>query len=180
MYLNKGKVIFYKILLTLELWIGGFFILFTCSGILSDFIEREDMVSNLYIYFLLLSPSGFIIFDGISRQKSVNMAKAVNNQLLGNKNGFINLSSLALIFEKSEQKILKSLNKAVKKGLLINCHIEAENLQNGLCIAANNRVISYSPKEKYKVVVCPNCNASNSIKVGTVGKCQYCDSYLNV
>lgn len=181
MYLNKGKIVFYRILLIIEYIVSAPMLFITVFGIITDIINGEA-AENIDIYFILIIPFGAIMLDAIRRQRNVSRAYAFNNQFMGDNDGSVSFETLAKIFGKPELKVLKWFNECVRTGLIKDCFvdwdIEDEVFDDNMYITLKNK--THRTKEpEYRAVVCPNCNASNSVKVGTVGKCQYCDSYIN-
>ncbi len=178
MYLSKVKIIFSNIVSSVLLLISSFFIFI---GIIGFFIElfgflgasnSEDRSGwgqglGIAVGVLLFFGSMFVI--SLARFRFAGKANKFNNVFENNRDGEIPLSSASGMFGITEKKFKKLFDRMIKKGYLVNCYIEYSGIP---------RIILKNISEQFVALKCPNCGASNNIKKGQTGICEYCHSEI--
>lgn len=89
------------------------------------------------------------------------------------KDGLVSVIDLAEQLKKKQSKLIAVFIKCVGKGFLVNCGIFA--VDSTYIILGNG---AKTIGERYRVVRCTSCGATNVNRIGFENKCKYCDSRL--
>lgn len=178
MYLSKSKIIFSNIISSVLLLVSIPFVFLGIVGFLMDFFKflgendmevKRELRQSLGIAVGILMFFGTILIISLKRFNIAGKANKFNNVFENDTDGVIPLSSVSVIFGLTEDKFIKLFDKMIKKGYIINCYIEYNDTP---------RIMIKNVSEQLVAVKCPNCGASNNIKVGQSGICEYCHSKI--
>lgn len=173
-----------KLSLSICIWAGiSCFLLlptFTLWGISFDRSAYEELSNPLtyriaYIFLALVCTTPFIIF-WITFIRSL-MIQRISDFFTADADGFVPVADLAKAMGMSEARMIKTTDKAIRKGYLVNCNYSVsqrayllsdkigQNYENGGGIPENKPFIGVS---------CPCCAASLKIRASTQGTCPFC------
>ncbi|MGN0676627.1 MAG: hypothetical protein ACI4K5_02675 [Ruminococcus sp.] len=178
MYLSKGKIIFSNIISSVMLLISCPFVFIGIVGFLMDFFKflgetdtgiKRELRQSLGVAVGILLFFGTILIISLKRFQLAGKANKFNHIFENDTDGVILMSSVSVIFGIQENKFIKLFDKMIKKGYIVNCYIEYNDTP---------RIILANQSEQLVAVKCPNCGASNNIKAGQSGICEYCHSEI--
>ena len=170
MYLNKKKFLMGMLVnggLTLlfgqQALLFAFYLLLTGT----DQIEaRSDITGEstaILTVFLIL----FILF--LKRVNILLMAMKMSRLFENDKDGLLSMEVIAKRMKKSQEKVVSAFIKCVGKGLLVDCGIYA--VDPAYVILGNG---AGTIRERYRVMRCASCGATNVNRIGFENKCKYC------
>lgn len=113
------------------------------------------------------------IYKAYKIRRLNDLATLYDNFFAGGNDGFVHIDELSRHAGKDASVIVKELEYLFRKGYFQNCSLQLSD-QQGVKLASADRK-NYAG---FKAVTCPGCGASNSIRSGSVGICEYCGSKL--
>lgn len=148
-------------------------VMFVLAGIFLLASIGSEFDFSVFFFFLIFASAGVALtFVGYRNKKEEENIKRYVPVII-NQN-ITNLNAIASIVGKSYDNVLKDVKKLINRGILKEAFLD-ENL-NEIIFINHNKPITQSQDEK-KIVICPCCGANNTI-LGSIGKCEYCDSPL--
>lgn len=197
----KKKINKLRIIATIKVGVGLFFTII--NGIItlasiSVFPEAEpaDIPFGILItmfFFLMLLGSIIPLITGSKTQKLITLFYFYNKKFEADPEK--RLSTIVLSMKVPIEQVVKNTNKMIELGLFPNAWIdtryntlmfpedliakekEAEALLKAEAAAAKVAAEMKRKKEKSLVtVICEKCGGTTKIPLGSVGKCDYCDS----
>ena len=184
MYLSKGKILFSNIVSTIIILISSFFLFIGLIGLFMEIFTFSDAVTRWEINSAkesLAVAIGMLIFFsitmiiGIKRFTLTGKARKFNNIFEKDSDGIILVSSISRVFGKSDTLFISLFDKLIKKGYLVNCYIEIDDVPK--IVLANGKI---TVSESFATLNCSNCGAPNSVRIGFVEKCKYCGSEIKL
>lgn len=174
MYINKNKLFIYELISVAMIIISGFFtfifLLAVCLEFTSDTLHIDNIVITVFSVICCI----LILIVGIHRFKFSGNVNKFNNIFENDPDGILSVKKTAHIFGITEQEFANLFYKLTKKGFLTNCSLDN---QEDFVIVLNNG--STTVEERFDIVICPNCNANNSIKIGFVQECKFCGAKIS-
>ncbi len=101
------------------------------------------------------------------------LAKKFNAVFENYSDGEVSVDILTRIFNMPANKVIKQFNMLLKNGYLVKCTLD---YSGEMKIILNNGARTI--QERFSIVQCPVCGASNNVKVGFIQKCKYCGSEI--
>lgn len=161
--------------------LSGFFIFaFGGAGINALFDPMKDEASTIVILFLMMLFSVWRFTRGMQRVKAAKLYPDYCYALEMSREN--KLSELVLSMGKSEQEIVKDLQRIRKEKLFASLVISADGVINVMDpedASSIGRIRRREEKMKKLVSVrCSGCGASAQIDRESGGECEYCGTYL--
>lgn len=183
---SKTAVAVSRIIATLQMLFGIFFILFGITGIFAYASSGYDLM-EVFVVLLFLGVGIWLIVLRTRRQKLLKLFRWYVSILSEHGNGSI--SNIARVTHTSANDVQANLQKMIDKKYFLNAHIDL----NTLCIAFPHRIqfaqavqtasaaedrIRDTAKAapEFYAVTCRGCGGVNRIAAGQVGECEYCGS----
>lgn len=133
----------------------------------------EDLHDGILVYIFLILPGVWMIYNARKISKLNDLANLYANFFAGDTDGFVYIDELSSHAGKESSVVIRELETLFSKGYFQNCSLQLNN-QRGVKLASSDRKNYIG----FKAVVCPGCGASNSIRSGSVGVCEYCGTKL--
>jgi len=175
MYLSDRAVAKKKRGAKIELIVGIILMFIITLAIFGFAVGKESVSGNdsatcgiLCLIFILM------IYKGIKKLNLCQTAKIYNAVFKNDADGYISLSELASKTGTTKEKAMKNLNLLIKKDMLVNCYLDSGTT----IVLGGKSVLNNGVPEETAAVTCPNCGATNTVKVGFTGVCEYCGSKL--
>jgi len=176
MFISKGKTTFSSLIGIVFCLIGGstaaFWFLAVILSITGEIEATNSRAGDALMSLFIALIGSLITYIGVRKIRFVNKAKMLDSIFCGDMDGEIPISNAAILMGMSEADFVKLFSKLVSKGYIINAHFNNEVGECGLPRIVLNS--STAKNVEYVVVRCPGCGASNSIRKGFVGKCNFC------
>ena len=173
MFISKAKTAFSSLIgLALCLFGGGtaaFWFLGVILSITGEIEATNSRVGDAMMSLAIALIGVLITYFGVRKIRFVNKAKMLDNIFRGDFDGEVPLGRVAVLMGMSEADFLKLFKKLISKGYTINASLNNEN--------GNFRIVLNGGKTQnveYVIVKCEGCGASNSVRKGFVGKCNFC------
>lgn len=175
-YLVRRKTIGMHLLAVLLIGFSGFLLILFIFSLVekltgaSDFSEDD---TGIWLGIGIIS-SGIMLL-GLWIRDQIGRAYRFSSFFSDDADGIVPLRTTAAVLGLPMHKLAREFDALVRRGYLCNCHLAAAPepqivLHNG---AANVR-------ERFIAVSCPGCGASNTFKVGFIGKCRFCGRHIQV
>ncbi len=172
--LSRKKIIGMHLLAAGLIGVSGFFLFLFVFGLIRALTGGESLLEDKNTIWIGIGAvfSG-VMWLGIWLREQIGKAYRFSGFFSGDPDGIIPLRTTAAVLGLPMEGLAKEFDLLVQKGYLCNCHLTAEP-EPAIVLHNGARTV----KERFIAVSCPNCGASNSMKVGFMGKCKYCDTYL--
>lgn len=174
MYLNKGKCLLEIIVNGILTLIFGWNALVMAFGLLlieTGQVGKNRDIDSIGVVILVTFAVLFIFF--FQRLRIPFMAIKMSRLFETDKDGLVSVIDLAEQLKKRQSKLIAVFIKCVGKGFLVNCGIFAVD-PTYIILGNGAKTIG----ERYRVVRCTSCGATNVNRIGYENKCKYCDSRL--
>ena len=135
-------------------------------------------------FFLVLLGLGILqIVRGTRRKRLIALFKEYAARLSNDPGR--SMEKLAAAMGVSIEKAKKNLLKMIRVGFFVNAYVDSsrnilefarESVPDQGSAVPTQQAESAS---EYACVSCPGCGAKNKIEKGSVGKCEFCNSYLS-
>lgn len=143
-------------------------------GIFADEEFWEDI--EIYIIFaILFAIFVFILFCGIKNAKLKGIARRYNSVFMADENGYLVLSELAIKIGTSEKKVVKEIEKLLRKGCLVNCTLLYGNTPY-VVLNGEDKPIT----EDLISIICKTCGASIVVRKNFLSTCKYCGAEIRL
>lgn len=175
MYLSALKILISKVIFSVILLISSSFVFFATIGLFIEIFTMDEgnsylglgVAIGMLVFFIPIS-----IFAIRSILKT-GLAKKFNAVFENYSDGEVPVDILTRIFNMPTDKVIKQFNMLLKNGYLVKCTLD---YKGEMKIILNNGARTI--QERFSIVQCPVCGASNNVKVGFVQACKYCGSEI--
>lgn len=145
---------------------------FTVYG---DYDEHPMVAASSYAIFgCSVVFFGIILAFAINKFKYIGWTKRLNRLFENDEDGVILMTEIADTLGMDSSLAEKRFMRIIEKGYLINCSIQRRNGEKAVILTYSSEPVN----RKFDVVKCPECGAANTVKVGFIGKCEYCGAPL--
>ncbi len=179
MYLDKEKLLrasararrqmIWGIVLT------AFFGLATYWGL----VDHEGLRDGLDVYLLCLIPSLLLLGLGLFRRGRLGSAQAYSTALSASGKSEMLVTELSASVGKTSAAVSKELRWLIAKGYVVDCSFAVDGVEKIVLNAAPAvQSRNAAPAFAFVTVECPNCGASNSLRRGSTGRCEYCGGQI--
>ena len=153
--------------------IGGLIIALCAFGLFEG-ISNPDIGESRSIYAVFLILFGWMFYSGIRASRDLENARRYDTAFRADKNEALKLSTLADQTGKRVDQVEKELERLFRKGFFKGCSLIGGKEAAVVFTETGNG----KQKSSIQTVTCPHCGATNHIRVGSHGACEYCGGAL--
>ena len=157
---------------------GAILTAFFAFGIIEGILDKgpdHNLREGLTVYICCFIPSVFLLWRGILAGRIADTASRYETIFAADRDGVVTIEELKRFTGKSQEKIIKELKAAFGRGYFSGCALQEGG--SPCVILSDARKVSPT-RQGFLTVTCPNCGASNRIRVGSISMCEYCNSPL--
>lgn len=177
-YIPNGKAIF---------GVGWFVIVVGLIGIsafISDGVENGEATIMMIFFILFVFGGGGFVLVMLGGKYKKRGEQLVKYSAIISENSKSHLDEIAAVYPKSYEQVCKDLQRLINDGFFPGSYLDLNQRKfispDAKARSKERTATQHTPEpsaQKLKVVKCPNCGATNTVK-HQVGECEYCGSPL--
>ena len=157
----------------------GFFI------ICLDTLLTEGLLREAGAVVAFLTPVWICVPFMLRMRTNLHLAKVYAKYFAESPKAFVPLEDLALLRNRSSEKVRKELEKLFKNKYFAECSLRSEpygvflaNKMRRVPVVVQPRVVAPVVKPVLIGATCPHCGGTTRIYAGSIGTCDYCGSSI--
>lgn len=184
---SKTSVALYGIFGTIKSIVGYGVAIFSILGLLGFLISEEpagsDHTGGIIMALFFLAFGTYFIISGAKLKRLIKRFKRYVGYI--SHDHMMSFQDLAFATRQTTEFVIKDIQMMIDKKFFVNAWLD---LNRGEIILGNNshskdfnvdiQSQNQSATKKMDVVQCSGCGASNTVEVGKVTRCEFCDTAL--